>query len=299
MRHSRREDVLTRSLARARFHACPVLGESITPEPRTTSSSEASPDRRSRWTTRQRALVPVGRTVARFEIKCHGWCYLPNHSHLLITSQLGNLSRAMHWLGMRTAQTFNRRYERAGHLYQGRFGSRLIADDNYFLELGRYLPLNPVRAGLCIDPADWPWSSYAATVGLEGSSVVPRRAPLVDGRGSSTNYVAWVAEGLETNPLDDLGVPLPRRVPCWRRSCPKARIAALRSRTTSTDTRRLRSRSISVSAILKLAVGRRGAAESVPGAGMGLQTREVRVRPLFIPRVVEFWQLRKAGAKTC
>ena len=83
------------------------------------------------------------------------------------------------------------------------------ADDNYFLELGRYLPLNPVRAGLCIDPADWPWSSYAATVGLKEAPWFFDAAPLVDGRGSSTNYVAWVAEGLETNPLDDLGVPLP------------------------------------------------------------------------------------------
>ena len=99
--------------------------------------------------------------------QCHAWCFLPNHSHLLVTSKLGNLSRAMHWLGTCTAQTFNQRHERSGHLYQGRFGSRLIEDDDYLLELARYLPLNPVRAELCDAPEDWPWSSYSATAGLQ------------------------------------------------------------------------------------------------------------------------------------
>ena len=114
----------------------------------------------------ERALALLEQAALRFELRCHAWCYLPNHSHLLVTSHLGNLSRAMHWLGTCTAQTFNKRYERAGHLYQGRFGSRLVEDDDYLLELARYVPLNPVRAALCETPEDWPWSSYAATAGL-------------------------------------------------------------------------------------------------------------------------------------
>ncbi len=89
------------------------------------------------------------RAISRFELRCHAWCYLPNHAHFLLTSQHGNLSRAMHWLGTCTAQSFNQRHERYGHLYQGRFGSRLVKNDKHFLELARYLPLNPVRAGLC------------------------------------------------------------------------------------------------------------------------------------------------------
>ncbi len=114
----------------------------------------------------ERALTLLERAVSRFELQCHAWCYLPNHSHLLVTSRLGNLSRAMHWLGTCTAQSFNQRHARVGHLYQGRFGSRLVADERYLLELARYLPLNPVRNGLCDAPGDWPWSSYGATAGL-------------------------------------------------------------------------------------------------------------------------------------
>ena len=157
----------------------------------------------------ERALFLLGRTVARFELKCHAWCFLPNHSHVLVTSELGNLSRAMHWLGTCTAQAFNKRYERTGHLYQGRFGSRLVLDDDYLLELARYLPLNPVRAGLCDAPADWPWSSYAATAGLQPLPWFLDAEGLVDMLGATAGYVRWVAAGEFTNPLDEHGVPLP------------------------------------------------------------------------------------------
>lgn len=157
----------------------------------------------------ERALFLLGRTVARFELRCHAWCCLPNHSHFLVTSQLGNLSRAMHWLGTCTAQSFNRRHERTGHLYQGRFGSRLISDENYLLELARYVPLNPVRAGLCGGPADWPWSSYAATAGLAASPWFLDTRVFLDELGSTDAYASWVADGVQTNPLDEHGIPRP------------------------------------------------------------------------------------------
>ena len=123
----------------------------------------------------------------------------------------GILSRAMHWLGTCTAQTFNTRYERSGHLYQGRFGSRLVEDDDYLLELARYVPLNPVRAALCESPEEWPWSSYAATSwsvhqapGSCTPSALPRR-PL----GSPDAYAAWVTDGILSTRLDEHGVPRP------------------------------------------------------------------------------------------
>ena len=142
--------------------------------------------------------------IVRFELRCHAWCYLPNHFHLLLTSQLGNLSERDAWLGTCTAQTFNERHERSGHLYQGRFGSKLVEDDGYLLELARYLPLNPVRAGLCSSPEDWPWSSYAATVGLVSPPRFLDSVAFIEILGSPGAYVDWVAEGVDrtdwTNP---------------------------------------------------------------------------------------------------
>ena len=155
----------------------------------------------------ERGLRLLEGVATRFELQCHAWCFLPNHSHLLVTSKLGNLSKAMHWLGTCTAQRFNQRHERTGHLYQGRFGSRLIQDDGYLLELARYVPLNPVRAELCRGPEHWPWSSYAATAGLSPAPWFLDAGPLLDMLGSPSAYKSWVSEGVLGTTLDEFGVP--------------------------------------------------------------------------------------------
>jgi len=160
-----------------------------------------------------RGLFLLEQTKTRFELVCHAWCLLPNHAHFLVTSQLGNLSRAMHWLGTCSAQSFNRRHARSGHLYQGRFGSRLVEDDEYFLELTRYLPLNPVRAGLCQSPGDWQWSSYAATAGLRRAPWFLDPSTCIQLLGSTGAYVDWVARGVDPAVLDEDGLHQPPQPP--------------------------------------------------------------------------------------
>lgn len=161
----------------------------------------------------QRGLSLLERAVSRFELRCHGWSYLPNHSHLLVTSRLGNLSDAMQWLGTCTAQQFNQRHARSGHLYQGRFGSRIVESDRHFLELTRYLPLNPVRAGLCETPDAWPWSSYASTVGLQMEPPFLDTGEIYATFDSTDEYAAWVADGVLATFLDENGVPRPPERP--------------------------------------------------------------------------------------
>jgi len=153
----------------------------------------------------QRSLSLLERAASRFELACHAWCYLPNHSHLVVTSKLGNLSKAMHWLGTCSAQSFNRRHERSGHVYQGRFGSKRVEDDAHFAELARYLPLNPVRAGLCRSPDQWRWSSYAATAGLLTPPWFLDSREIIRMAGSTHTYSEWVAGGVDETILDDHG----------------------------------------------------------------------------------------------
>jgi hypothetical protein len=69
-------------------------------------------------------------------------------------------------INLRYARWFNRRYRLRGHVFGGRYHARLVADAPHGLEVSRYIPLNPVAAGLCSRPEEWPWSSYAATIGL-------------------------------------------------------------------------------------------------------------------------------------
>lgn len=104
--------------------------------------------------------------VGRFGWNCHAYCLMDNHFHLLIETPMPNLSLGMRQLNGVYTQRFNRRHNRVGHLFQGRFKSILVEQDAYLLELCRYIVLNPVRAKMVASSAEYPWSSYPATVGI-------------------------------------------------------------------------------------------------------------------------------------
>lgn len=105
--------------------------------------------------------------VERFNWLCHAYCLMENHYHLIIETPEGNLSRGMRQLNGVYTQSFNRRHNRVGHLFQGRFKALLVEKESYLLTLCRYVVLNPVRAGLVKRPEEWKWSSYRATAGEE------------------------------------------------------------------------------------------------------------------------------------
>ena len=89
-----------------------------------------------------------------------------NHYHLVIETPDGNLSKGMRQLNGVYTQAFNRRHHRVGHLFQGRFKGILVQKESHFLEVCRYVVLNPVRAKAVKHPRQWAWSSYRATGGL-------------------------------------------------------------------------------------------------------------------------------------
>ncbi len=119
---------------------------------------------RTRW---QETLE---RTVERFSWLVLAYCQMGNHYHLLVETPQPNLSRGMRQLNGVYAERFNGRHGRVGHLFQARFHATLVERDEHLLAVAAYVPLNPVRAGLCGKPEDWRWSSYRATIGLETPS---------------------------------------------------------------------------------------------------------------------------------
>ena len=159
---------------------------------------------------RQTFLALLADVVSRFNWCCHGYCLMGNHYHLLIETPDGNLSQGMRQLNGVYTQASNRRHRRVGHLFQRRYKAILVDANSYLLELTRYVVLNPVRAGMVSDPADWPWSSYRAMVGLE--LLPPWLA--VDGllaqfdrnrQRARREYVRFVADGLKQQaPWDQL-----------------------------------------------------------------------------------------------
>lgn len=115
---------------------------------------------------RRRFLSVLDGVVSRHAWRCHAYCLMPNHYHLMIETSVPDLSAGMHRINGAYAHWFNRKHGFDGHLFQGRFHSVLLNSTWHLLELSRYIVLNPVRADLCREPAEWRWSSYRATLAL-------------------------------------------------------------------------------------------------------------------------------------
>jgi putative transposase len=105
--------------------------------------------------------------VTHHEWVCRAYCLMPTHYHLLLETPKPTLSAGMHRVNAAYARLFNAASERRGHVFQKRFHSQVLATDAHLLETMRYIALNPVRAGLVQDPAEWRWSSHRSAAGLE------------------------------------------------------------------------------------------------------------------------------------
>jgi putative transposase len=108
-------------------------------------------------------LLELG--IGRHGWLCHAYCLMTNHYHLLIETPRANLPEGMRHLNGCYTQDFNRRHNRVGHLFQGRYTGVLVEKEKRLLSLVRYIARNPVSARMCAQPQDWRWSSYAAMIG--------------------------------------------------------------------------------------------------------------------------------------
>ena len=105
--------------------------------------------------------------IELFKHRIHGFCLMSNHVHLII--QIGDvpLSRVIQHLAGGYSMYINNKYNRIGHLFQGRFKSILVDEQKYLLELMRYVHLNPVRANIVTKPEDYFWSGHRTYLGLD------------------------------------------------------------------------------------------------------------------------------------
>ncbi|MES2073318.1 MAG: transposase [Pseudomonadota bacterium] len=111
--------------------------------------------------------------AAQFKVALHAYALLPDHLHLLATpSDAEGLSRMMQWLGRHYVPYFNRKYQRSGTLWQGRYKATVLEPEMYFLKCSGYIELSPVLAGLAREPADYAWTSYLHHIGARHDALI-------------------------------------------------------------------------------------------------------------------------------
>jgi putative transposase len=148
----------------------------------------------------------LGESAKKFDVEIHGWVLMTNHVHLLLTpkDEYG-VSKLMQTLGRLYVRYFNYGYQRTGTLFEGRYKSSVVQQEEYFLNCLRYIELNPVRAGMVNDPGDYKWSSYRAhAFGVKVKRWTPH-AMYTELAGTEierqSHYRKWMSEAMATEVL--------------------------------------------------------------------------------------------------
>ena len=119
----------------------------------------------------QRMLALLQTHAIEQGVQVHAYVLMSNHLHLLLTPlQNDSLPKMMQAVGRTYVLYFNKRHGRSGTLWEGRYRSALIQTERYFLACMAYIDLNPVRAGMVAQAADYPWSSHGHYIGRQNEA---------------------------------------------------------------------------------------------------------------------------------
>jgi len=95
------------------------------------------------------------------KIEINHYCLMNNHIHLIVhVKSKSDLARYMKQVNLTYFHYYRRRYGYAGHIWQGRFKSNIIEKGSYLIQCGKYIELNPVKAGIVEHPREYKYSSY-------------------------------------------------------------------------------------------------------------------------------------------
>lgn len=119
----------------------------------------------------------------------HSLCLMTNHFHIALETRDIEIWKIMHKLLMIYAANYNIKYKLTGHLFENRYTAQLIENDYYFLEVSRYIHLNPVKAKMVWEPGAYEYSSYQEFVNTAGQTR----------NRSSTKSLALISELVETS----------------------------------------------------------------------------------------------------
>ena len=139
------------------------------------------------------------REISGFRL--HAFALMSNHVHLLIEPNDEPLDIIFKRIGTRYAVWFNRKYQRAGHLFQDRYRSECVETDEYYKTVLRYILQNPMKAGLESSPGNYKWSSYAAYI--KGQGILTDTEYATDLFGGREALIDYLAQDNDDHVMDE------------------------------------------------------------------------------------------------
>ena len=125
-----------------------------------------------------RYLHTLWKYKKKFSSKIYAYCLMSNHVHLLVDPlDHANLNKFMHALNLSYAMYFNYKYKKCGHLWQNRYKSFVVQNDEYLINVISYIEYNPIRANICQRAEDYLWSSYRYRVLGENNKILDLYQP--------------------------------------------------------------------------------------------------------------------------
>jgi putative transposase len=135
----------------------------------------------------------AGRYLVGENIMILAYCLMPNHYHLLVHCTGDKLSEAMQLLSLAYTKGINKRFNRVGSLFQGRFKAVEVDSDQYLVHLVRYIHLNPVKAGFVETALEWEFSSFSEYAGVRNGSL-PKMELVRSMIASDEEYQSFLTE---------------------------------------------------------------------------------------------------------
>lgn len=152
----------------------------------------------------------IGKAFERYQVQVLAYCILPDHFHLLLRPRLAkDLSRWMQWLMTSHVRAFHRKHGSCGHVWQGRYKSFLVKDDEHLLTVFRFVEGNPVRLGFVSSALDWRWSSHGERVAAKGSRRIISDCPIA----LPDDWTNYVNQSLTEKELQRLSQSVRRQTP--------------------------------------------------------------------------------------
>ena len=145
----------------------------------------------------------------RYAVKVYSYCLMPDHFHMVLSPvKAQELSRWMQWVMTSHVRRYHHYYGTSGHVWQGRFKSFIVEQDDHLVTLMRYVEGNPVRAGLVGSATDWAWSSHRETLGQKSRKLIDEIPIELPG-----NWERFVDDPLPASELEKLRESVKRQCP--------------------------------------------------------------------------------------